>query len=233
VVVSPAGASFLDGGRSVPVGAVESAVFREGTAVLPEGATLFLYTDGLVERRDVSLDDRLAQLRAATTAAGGDLPDVCEQVLLGVLGTQAPLDDVALLVVRPAAVARDRLELTLPAEPESLVGLRRRLGRFLNAAGASEDEAFEITLTISEAAGNAIEHAYGPGDASFVVEARVQDGEIVASVRDSGSWREQRDHQRGRGLRIIEGLMDDVDVERATTGTVVTMRRRLGQRAAA
>jgi PAS domain S-box-containing protein len=233
VVVSADGATFLDEGRSVPIGAVESAVFREATAMLPEEATLFLYTDGLVERRDVSLDDRLAQLRAAATAAGGDLPDVCEQVLLGVLGTQAPLDDVALLAVRPAAVVRDRLELTLPAEPESLVGLRRRLGRFLHAAGASDHETFEITLTISEAAGNAIEHAYGPGDADFVVEAAVRDGEVVASVRDSGSWREQRDHQRGRGLRIIEGLMDDVEVERAATGTVVTMRRRLNERAAA
>jgi PAS domain S-box-containing protein len=233
VVVSADGASFLDGGRSVPVGAVESAVFREATAVLPEEATLFLYTDGLVERRDVALDDRLAQLRAAASAAGGDLPDVCEQVLLGVLGTQAPLDDVALLAVRPATVARDRLELTLPAEPESLVGLRRRLGRFLHAAGASESETFEITLTISEAAGNAIEHAYGPGDASFVVEAAIEDGEIVASVSDSGSWREQRDEQRGRGLQIIEGLMDDVEVARAPTGTVVTMRRHLAERAVA
>jgi PAS domain S-box-containing protein len=233
VVVSPDGASFLDEGRSVPVGAVESAVFREASAVLPDDATLFLYTDGLVERRDVALDDRLAQLRAATTAAGGDLPDVCEQVLLGVLGTKAPLDDVALLAVRPAKVLRDRLELSLPAEPESLVGLRRRLGRFLNAAGANEDEAFEITLTISEAAGNAIEHAYGPGDASFTVEAAVLDREVVASVSDSGSWRDQRDNQRGRGLRIIEGLMDTVEVSREPTGTVVTMRRRLGQKAAA
>ena len=63
------GAEFLDGGRSVPVGATESAVFREGSATLPGEATLFLYTDGLVERRDVSLDDRLAQLRAATSAS--------------------------------------------------------------------------------------------------------------------------------------------------------------------
>jgi PAS domain S-box-containing protein len=233
LVVAPDGAAFLDGGRSVPVGATESAVYREGSAILPQQATLFLYTDGLVERRDVGLDDRLAQLRAATSAVGGELIDVCDQVLAGVLGTKSPADDVALLAVRPAPVARDRLELSLPAEPESLVGLRRRLGRFLHAAGANEGEAFEITLTISEAAGNAIEHAYGPGDAVFYVEAAAVGGEIVASVRDTGSWRDQRDDQRGRGLRIMNGLMDDVEVTRTPTGTVVTLRRRLGQRAAA
>jgi PAS domain S-box-containing protein len=233
LVVGPEGAEFLDGGRSVPVGATESAVFREGSATLPEQATLFLYTDGLVERRDIGLDDRLAQLRAATSAVGGDLTDICDQVLSGVLGTRAPTDDVALLAVRPAPVARDRLELTLAAEPESLVGLRRRLGRFLHAVGASPEEAFEITLTISEAAGNAIEHAYGPGDEVFFVEASVDEGEVVASVRDTGSWRDQRDQERGRGLTIIEGLMDDVEVMRAAGGTIVRMRRRLGQRAAA
>jgi PAS domain S-box-containing protein len=233
LVVGPDGAEFLDAGRSVPVGATESAVFREGSATLPEQATLFLYTDGLVERRDVGLDDRLAQLRAATSAVGGELADICDQVLSGVLGTKAPSDDVALLAVRPASVARDRLELSLPAEPTSLVGLRRRLGRFLHAVGATPDESFEITLTISEAAGNAIEHAYGPGDAVFFVEASVDDGEVVASVRDTGSWRDQRDQQRGRGLTIIEGLMDDVEVTRGPGGTIVRMRRRLGQRAAA
>ena len=50
--------------------------------------------------------------------------------------------------------------------------LRRRLGRFLHAAGASEIEAYEITLAVCEAAGNAIEHAYGPGDASSTSRRR-------------------------------------------------------------
>jgi anti-sigma regulatory factor (Ser/Thr protein kinase) len=233
LVVGPDGATYLDGGRSVPVGATESAVFREASAVLPEQSTLFLYTDGLVERRDVALDDRLAQLRAASTASGGELDDICDQLLAGVLGTKAPLDDVALLAVRPASVSRDRFELSLPAEPESLVTLRRRLGRFLHAVGADSDETFEITLTISEAAGNAIEHAYGPGDALFYVEASLANGVVVASVRDTGTWRAQREDERGRGIKIMRGLMDDVEVERSPSGTVVTLRRRLAERAAA
>jgi anti-sigma regulatory factor (Ser/Thr protein kinase) len=61
----------------------------------------------------------------------------------------------------------------------------------------------------------------------------VDGGEVVASVRDTGSWRDRRDDQRGRGLTIMNGLMDDVEVARSPTGTVVTLRRRLGQRMAA
>ena len=233
LVLGPDGPSFLEGGRSVPVGASESAVFREAEARLPEQATLLLYTDGLVERRDVALEDRFAQLRAAAGAAGGELEDLCDQVLQGVLGPAEPADDVALLAVRPRPVSAKRLRLSLRAEPEALAALRRRLARFLHAVGATDTESFEITLTVSEAAGNAIEHAYGPGDASFEVEASFDEGAVTAVVRDFGHWRDRRGEQGGRGLNIIRSLMDEVDVSTEPGGTVVRMRRRLRTRVAA
>jgi anti-sigma regulatory factor (Ser/Thr protein kinase) len=89
-------------------------------------------------------------------------------------------------------------------------------------------ETYEITLTICEAAGNAIEHAYGPGDATFDVEASLDSDELTATVTDRGHWRERRGAHRGRGLSIIEGLMDQVEVSSEQGGTVVRMRRRLG-----
>jgi anti-sigma regulatory factor (Ser/Thr protein kinase) len=42
-----------------------------------------------------------------------------------------------------------------------------------------------------------------------------------------GTWRERRSEHRGRGLAIIRGLMDDVEVATEGRGTVVRMRRRL------
>jgi anti-sigma regulatory factor (Ser/Thr protein kinase) len=186
-----------------------------------------------VERRDEALDKRLENLAAVAGAAGEDLNALCERVIEAVLDRGEPGDDVALLAVRPLPAASDRISLTLPAEPASLGGLRRRLARFLHATGASEIEQYEVTLTICEAAGNAIEHAYGPGDASYEVEVAFARGELVATVRDSGSWRERRDEHRGRGLSIIERLMDDVTVTAEADGTVVTMRRRLAAARAA
>jgi PAS domain S-box-containing protein len=233
LLIAPDGARFLDGGRSVPIGAADPAVFREATALLPPGSTLLLYTDGLVERRDAPLEGRLEQLAAAAAAADTDLDGLCEHLLGSMLGDGDPGDDVAILAVRPLPVAERQVSLTLPAEPGSLAVLRRRLARFLHATGADELQRYEITLTISEAAGNAIEHAYGPGDETFEVEVSFDEGVLTARVRDSGSWRDQRGEHRGRGLRIIEDLMDEVTVERHGDGTHVTMRRRLGRERAA
>jgi anti-sigma regulatory factor (Ser/Thr protein kinase) len=152
---------------------------------------------------------------------------LCDSVLERVLAHHEPTDDVALLAVRPQPVSTGSMKLALPAEPESLSVLRRRLGRFLHAVEASDEVAYEVTLTVCEAAGNAIEHAYGPVDATFDVEVSFENGTLLAVVRDRGSWRERRGAHRGRGLKIIEGLMDDVEVTTEPDGTVITMRRRL------
>jgi PAS domain S-box-containing protein len=233
LVITPDGARFLEGGRSVPIGAADPAVFREATAILPPGSSLLLYTDGLVERRDTPLETRLDLLAEAAGSAGDELGEMCEHVIQVVLGEDDPGDDVAILAVRPLPVVDTDISVTLPAEPGSLAQLRRRLARFLHATGATELEQYEITLTICEAAGNAIEHAYGPGDATYTVDVSFDHGELTAVVRDTGSWRDKRGEHRGRGLGIIEELMDEVAVERADGGTLVRMRRRLREERAA
>jgi PAS domain S-box-containing protein len=238
LVLDPTGARFVEGGRSVPVGAAAGATFTEESATVAPGSTILLYTDGLIERRDTPLERSLDQLREVAEAArpreeaGEDgLERLCEAILSGVLRSREPLDDVALLAVRPLPVGAEGLRLRLPADPEALAGLRRRVGRLLSAVGASPAETYEITLAICEAAGNAIEHAYGPEGAPFEVSVWQVDGDLIASVRDFGRWRKRRERQRGRGLAIIRGVMDAVDVGTEGQGTVVRMRRRLGSAA--
>jgi PAS domain S-box-containing protein len=233
LVIGPEGARFLENTGSVPLGTADPVLYRERTDRIEPGATLLLYTDGLVERRDVKLDDRLAQLAAVASVADGELGDVCDQILGGVLGNSSPGDDVALMAVRIEDAGLEGLHVTLPAEPAALPSLRRRLGRFLLSVGADDVERYEISLAASEAASNAIEHAYGPADADFELEARHEDGTVVVTVADSGAWRERRGEDRGRGLRIMDGLMDSTEVIPGSTGTRVVMRRRIGSRVAA
>lgn len=67
--------------------------------VLPPGATVLLYTDGLVERRDAAIDDGLHWLTAAARPlAGAPLDELCD-TLLAQVGPSTE-DDIALLALR-------------------------------------------------------------------------------------------------------------------------------------
>jgi serine phosphatase RsbU (regulator of sigma subunit) len=73
---------------------------HDQVAYLDAGSLLFLYTDGLVERRDMSLDQGLDRLRTALATLGDQpLQDVCDAILRLLLPREAG-DDVALLAVR-------------------------------------------------------------------------------------------------------------------------------------
>jgi serine phosphatase RsbU (regulator of sigma subunit) len=65
---------------------------------LRPGATVLLYTDGLVERRDATLDDGFDRLLAvAPDLAARPVSELCDEILVGM----APdlTDDIALLGV--------------------------------------------------------------------------------------------------------------------------------------
>jgi len=51
---------------------------------------------------------------------------------------------------------------------------------------------------------------------------------VTLRVRDHGSWRAPRGQHRGRGLKLIDALMEDVRIERGEDGTEVFMRRHIG-----
>ena len=67
--------------------------------MLPVGATLVLFTDGLVESRSADLDKGLAHLLAAAEAGDTSDPDeLCDRLLADLTGAHRA-DDIALLVL--------------------------------------------------------------------------------------------------------------------------------------
>jgi anti-sigma regulatory factor (Ser/Thr protein kinase) len=58
-----------------------------------------------------------------------------------------------------------------------------------------------------------------------VVEGRRHDGAVEIRVRDFGTWRAPRSGSQGRGIGLIEQLMDEVEIDRGPAGTIVRMRR--------
>ncbi|MGH2926721.1 MAG: PP2C family protein-serine/threonine phosphatase [Solirubrobacteraceae bacterium] len=67
-------------------------------SVIPHGAGVFFYTDGLVERREGGPEARLAHLTEALRVADrSDLVTACDKVIATTLEGMKPSDDVALL----------------------------------------------------------------------------------------------------------------------------------------
>jgi FixJ family two-component response regulator/anti-sigma regulatory factor (Ser/Thr protein kinase)/putative methionine-R-sulfoxide reductase with GAF domain len=216
---------LLEGARGVPLGVLPYASFEETGERLDPASTLVLYTDGLVEERGISIEIRLGDLQRVAAEPFEGPNEVCERLLEEMLPEGPGVDDVAVLALTTAPASTDRLALTLPAEPEALITARRALRNWLAEVGVDPEALYDITLATGEACTNAIEHAYAPGEASFDVEATRGDSDVLVTVRDYGAWREPRGQTRGRGLKLMRTLMDDVNVRREATGTTVELRR--------
>jgi PAS domain S-box-containing protein len=98
--------TWLDGVTGIPLGAVDDPTYTEGSAKLTPGATLVLYTDGLVELRGEPLDRGFERLAAATVAAPDAIDPLCDAILAGTLTNPDGDDDVTLLVLRMAGDRR-------------------------------------------------------------------------------------------------------------------------------
>jgi serine phosphatase RsbU (regulator of sigma subunit) len=93
-----------------PIGTADDPPRRCATAFIPPGALLCCFTDGLVERRDNSIDQGIGTLAAVLderiAAAAGPGPgvtepaeDACAAVMRALVGSAPAPDDIAVLVL--------------------------------------------------------------------------------------------------------------------------------------
>ncbi|SNR60646.1 SpoIIE family protein phosphatase [Blastococcus mobilis] len=101
IVVDGDGRSrLLEEAGSLPLAVVQELDRPEADVVLTPGATLLLYTDGLVERRHEAIDVGMARAVGALTAGRHLAPARLAEELTRELLGDAPDDDVAFLLYR-------------------------------------------------------------------------------------------------------------------------------------
>jgi serine/threonine-protein kinase RsbW len=221
----------LEGGRSPLLTVPADGPRPDHVVRIPPGATLVLYTDGLVERRGEVIDRGIQRLSRALRATATEEPEArIDELLDRMLGGVERDDDVAIVCVRRAPDAERRFRAWVPPEPSALAGLRHRLDAWLRLRCLSDDDVDAVVLAVNEAVANAIEHGRAER-ARVVVEAEIDELVLRATVRDRGRWLDRpSDPDRGRGLLLMEALMDEVAVDRSPEGTTLTLRRRVTER---
>jgi anti-sigma regulatory factor (Ser/Thr protein kinase) len=227
VLISASGeASLMQATTAPPLGTLPYPTYRDVVTTLHPGETMLMYTDGLIERRGEALTAGLERLcKAASMSTSAEA--MCQRVVEALVPALVAADDVAVVALRSEPI-EPTMHLHVVTDPHVLTQVRVVLRRWLRAHGARPKEIAALTLACGEACSNAIEHAYTPGRLSFEVDAVYAAGTVTLTVRDHGSWRRPRGAHRGRGLKMIEASVDELDVRSTDAGTEVIMRRRLG-----
>lgn len=133
------------------------------------------------------------------------------------------------------SAAGERLETAYPPRRTSAAQMRRALRAYLAERALAADVVYDVVLAADEAFINAVGHAEA---ADLIrVTARVSESEASVEVRDGGGGFKLRRSEpepvpdvsraNGRGVFLIEHLMDEVSVSTGRRGTVVRMVRHL------
>lgn len=212
-------------GAPIGVGGVD---FEAVELDAPAGATLLLYTDGLVESRLRDVWTGIEQLRerlaATAQITGADhappLEALCDDVL-DVLGPGDRDDDIALLAARFDGIAPSDVAFWDLEPGDEAPRKARRLARQAIAAWDLEEISDSVELLISEVVTNAVRYAERP------VTLRLLRTDVVrCEVGDDSPQlprqRRARDtDEGGRGLFLVNRLARRWGATRLSTGKVV------------
>jgi PAS domain S-box-containing protein len=231
ILVSADGVSTtVQGGSGLPLGLRLDVPRAQDRLQIAPRATLLLYTDGLVERRRRPLDEGIENA-AEVVRSGRD--EAVERLASDLMTALAPVggyqDDVALLLYRQPAP----LEIDFKADAAELAPVRHTLRDWLNRCDIGAQLINDVLMAAGEACVNAVEHGHrGNPDGTVRLCAAAVANQLSVRITDNGSWKIPDPHvtavrHRGRGIALMQGLMDHVTLQPSSTGTVVEMHARI------
>ncbi|MHB1001014.1 MAG: ATP-binding protein [Armatimonadota bacterium] len=136
-----------------------------------------------------------------------------------------------------ASSLRDEvIHLRIPANPKYVCMVRRAVASIARSLGFPDKIVDDIELSVAEAVSNSVEHGSpSHGENIVAVVCRITDAHLTIDVRDEGNGfdivRGSGDsdilNERGRGLRLIYDLMDNVRVCRTVKGSRIRMVKKI------
>jgi serine/threonine-protein kinase RsbW len=127
--------------------------------------------------------------------------------------------------------------IKVPSNPEFLPDVDVFLEGTLRGFGVDESAVADIAISVSELVNNAIVHGNKSSlDKVVTVRIKKSRGEVTITVSDEGGGfdpshvpspldDENLLHEVGRGLFIVQSLMDKVDVQASAGGTTVSITK--------
>lgn len=196
---------ILDSPVNAPLG-VGGVLYEQSRTAVPPGATLVLYTDGLIETPGSDIEERIAELTVVLQkffAGTPCLETAADHVLASLLpDAESHNDDVTLLLAQIPAAPLAALTTDLPACPSSVPAGRAFLHKALTAwdCAAGADDAL---LLLSETLTNAVQHGGAPSVC------------ICTARPPTSPWRSAtEDEDRRTRLLLADGLLAALSASR-------------------
>ncbi|MER5436219.1 PAS domain S-box protein [Streptomyces sp. NPDC002588] len=194
---------------NAPLG-VGDVLYEQASTEIPPGATLVLYTDGLVETPGSDIEVRIGELTVLLEEflrGSPSLEDAADHVLVNLLpDADSHNDDVTLLFAQLPAAPLAAVGTELPADPASVSRGRAFLHRTLTSWSCASlvDDAL---LLLSETLTNAVQHANGP----IGVHLHRTATDLTVEVSDCSAQLPQprsagETEESGRGLLLVRAL---------------------------
>jgi signal transduction histidine kinase/DNA-binding response OmpR family regulator len=193
----------LHGASGPPLGAGPVAIGEE-RILLPPGAVLALYTDGLVEHADIDIDTGIDRLSLELSYGVKDPAS-----LVGALLPDGPDDDIAVLLARVSDDAHRSTAAVwqIEAEERAVQKSRTFVLDTLSAWDLPRVPVDDIVLLVSELVTNAVLHGRPP----IELRLRRTASHLVVEVNDSATFlprklRPTPEDEHGRGLQLVSLL---------------------------
>ncbi|MFJ8026791.1 SpoIIE family protein phosphatase [Streptomyces sp. NPDC096311] len=220
LILRPGGnAELLDIPAGPPLG-LGGLPFEVAEVDVPQGSLLALYTDGLVESRDLDIDDGISRLSQALNRPALSLDALCDTVLATLL-PEPSADDVALLIARTQALDASHVATwQVEPDPAAVAEVRKAAVRQVEEWGLT-DAVFVTELVVSELVTNAIRYAEPP------IQLRlIHDRSLICEVSDTSStaphMRRARTYDEGgRGLLLVAQLSERWGTRHTTRGKII------------
>ncbi len=134
------------------------------------------------------------------------------------------------------------MQIRIPANFCFVPGVRTCISRICAGMGFNDHEAYQIETIVDEICNNAIEHGSKSNQDIVVIGSSISAGRLDFHITDSGNkefraneifeknkrrieqgWELEEMTERGRGLLIIQRMIDGMTIEKAGQGAKVSL----------
>ena len=240
------GSGALEAKANLPVGLFADYKYVMEETMLGDHATLFLYTDGLTEAKNVKREmfglDRV--IAALEPVRSHDLVEQMKQEVEAFCSDAKQSDDLTMLAIRYEKVTREKVleeSILLQNDVRQIKALNAFTMQVMERLGIDAKIAKQIKLAVEEAVVNVIDYAY-PSEMTGNIDVQAtSDGQCLKFViTDNGVAFDPTKEVKadttlsaedrpigGLGILLVRELMNSINYERTNGRNVLTLTKKI------